>query len=94
MLQGKNGKSTLASGISLFMLTKAGEGGAEVYSVATKRDQAKIVWEEAKRMIKKSPALAKRIRCLVNGLYYDRTDSFMKALASDSNSLDGLNTLE
>ena len=88
----KNGKSTLASGLSLFMLTKAGEGGAEVYSVATKRDQAKIVWDEAKRMVKKSPALAKRIRCLVNGLFYDRTESVMKALASDSNSLDGLNT--
>lgn len=88
----KNGKSTIASGLSLFMLTKAGEGGAEVYSIATKRDQAKIVWDEAKRMVKKSPALAKRIRCLVNGLFYDKTESFMKALASDSNSLDGLNT--
>ena len=88
----KNGKSTLDSGLSLFMLTKAGEGGAEVYSIATKKDQAKIVWDEAKRMIKKSPALAKRIRCLVNGLFYDKTESFMKALASDSNSLDGLNT--
>lgn len=88
----KNGKSTLDSGLSLFMLTKDGEGGAEVYSVATKKEQAKIVWDEAKKMIKKSPALAKRIRCLVNGLFYDKTESFMKALASDSNSLDGLNT--
>lgn len=88
----KNGKSTLDSGLSLYMLTKDGEGGAEVYSVATKRDQAKIVWDEAKRMIKKSPALASRIRCLVGGIYYDHTESFMKALASDSNSLDGLNT--
>lgn len=88
----KNGKSTLDSGLSLYMLTKDGEGGAEVYSVATKRDQAKIVWDEAKRMIKKSPALAKRCRCLVGGIYYDSTESFMKALASDSNSLDGLNT--
>lgn len=88
----KNGKSTLDSGLSLYMLTKDGEGGAEVYSVATKRDQAKIVWEEAKRMIKKSPALDKRTRCLVGGIYYDKTESYMKALASDSNSLDGLNT--
>lgn len=88
----KNGKSTIDSGLSLFMLTKAGEGGAEVYSVATKKDQAKIVWDEAKKMIKKSPALNKRIRTLVNGLFYDKTESFMKALASDSNSLDGLNT--
>ena len=87
----KNGKSTMDSGIANFMLTKDGEGGAEVYSVATKRDQAKVVWDEAKRMIKKSPALLKRVRCLVGGIYYDATESFFKALASDSNSLDGLN---
>lgn len=88
----KNGKSTLASGLALFMLTKDGEGGAEIYSVATKREQAKIVWDECKRMIKKSPELDKRMRCLVGGIYYDHTESYMKALASDSNSLDGLNT--
>ena len=87
----KNGKSTMDSGLANFMLTKDGEGGAEVYSVATKKDQAKVVWDEAKRMIKKSPELNKRIRCLVSGIFYDKTDSFMKALASDSNSLDGLN---
>lgn len=87
----KNGKSTLDSGLCNYMLTKDGEGGAEIYSVATKRDQAKVVWDECKRMIKKSPELDKRIRCLVGGIYYDRTESYMKALASDSNSLDGLN---
>ena len=87
----KNGKSTIDAGLGNYMLTSAGEGGAEVYSVATKKDQAKVVWEEAKRMIKKSPILDKRIRTLVNGLYYDETESFFKALASDSNSLDGLN---
>ena len=87
----KNGKSTIDSGLGDFMLTKDGEGGAEVYSIATKKDQAKVVWEEAKRMVKKSPALNKRIRCLVGGMYYDATESFFKALASNSNSLDGLN---
>lgn len=87
----KNGKSTLASGLGLYMLTKDGEGGSEVYSVATKKDQAKFVWDESKRMVKKSPALASRIRCLVNGLFYDATESQFKALASDSNTLDGLN---
>ena len=87
----KNGKSTLDAGIGNFMLTASGEGGAEVYSVATKKDQAKVVWEEAKRMVKKSPALYKRTRTLVNGIFYDKTESFFKALASDSNSLDGLN---
>lgn len=87
----KNGKSTMDSGLACYMLTKDGEGGAEVYSVATKKEQSKIVWDEAKKMIKKSPALDKRCRCLVNGIFYDATESSMKAVASDSNTLDGLN---
>ena len=88
----KNGKSVLAAAIATYMLTKDNEGGAEIYSVATKRDQAKIVWEEAKKMINKSPALKKRCRCLIGGIYYDSTESSFRALASDSNSLDGLNS--
>lgn len=87
----KNGKSTIASGLANYMLTKDGEGGAEIYSLATKREQAKIIWEESVRMIKKSPSLKKRIRCLVGGIYYDATDSFFRPLASDSNTLDGPN---
>lgn len=87
----KNGKSVLAAAIATYMLTKDHEGGAEIYSVATKRDQSKIVWEESKKMIKKSPILNKRIRCLIGGIYYDANDSSFRALASDSNSLDGLN---
>lgn len=87
----KNGKSVLDSAIATYMLTKDNEGGAEIYSVATKKEQSKIVWEESRKMIKKSPILAKRIRCLIGGIYYDATDSVFRALASDSNSLDGLN---
>ena len=87
----KNGKSTLDSGLACYMLTKDNEDGAEIYSVATKKDQAKIVWEESKRMIKKSPDLSRRIKCQVNGIRYDNKDGVFKALASESNSLDGLN---
>ncbi|MBR3280934.1 MAG: terminase large subunit [Clostridia bacterium] len=87
----KNGKSTLASALALYHLTADGEGGAECYSVAVKKDQAKIVWEESKKMIKKSPLLKKRVKTLVNGLFYDSKDASYKALASSSDSLDGLN---
>jgi phage terminase large subunit-like protein len=87
----KNGKSVLDSAVATYMLTKDNEGGAEIYSIATKREQSKIVWDEAKKMIKKSPSLSKRIRTLIGGIYYDATDSSFRALASDSNSLDGLN---
>lgn len=88
----KNGKSTIASGLAIYMLTKDGEGGAEVYAVATKKEQAKIVWEESKRMIKKSPVLNEICKCRINGIFYDETESIFKALASDSDSLDGLNS--
>ena len=87
----KNGKSVLASAIGIYMTRADKEGGAEVYSVATKKEQSKIVWEEAKKMIKKSPILAKEFRCLIGGIYYDDKDAVFRALASDSNSLDGLN---
>src|SRR5690606_33251619 len=57
----------------------------------TKRDQAKITWSEAKRMVKKSPVLLKRVRPLVAELVCDFNDGSFKPLSSDSNTLDGLN---
>ena len=57
----------------------------------TKREQAKIIWLEAKRMIAKSPALSKRTRALVGEIDADFCDGVFKPLASDSNTLDGLN---
>ena len=87
----KNGKSLLASVVGLYLLMADGEAGPEVYAVATKRDQAKIIWQEAKRMVKKSAALLKRVRTLVGELACDFCDGTFKPLASDSNSLDGLN---
>ncbi|RUS55080.1 terminase [Kurthia sp. 3B1D] len=87
----KNGKSTIASGLGLYLQTADGEPGAEVYAVATKKDQAKLVWADAKRMVNKSPALRKRIKPLVSELRADFNDSTFKPLGSDSETLDGLN---
>ena len=87
----KNGKSTLASGVGLYMQAADGEAGPEVYAVATKKDQAKIIWQEARRMVRKSPPLLKRIRTLVAELVSDFNDGVFKPLASDSDTLDGLN---
>ena len=87
----KNGKSTIASGLGLYLQTADGEPGAEVYAVATKKDQAKLVWDNAKRMVNKSPALRKRIKPLVSELRADFNDSTFKPLGSDSETLDGLN---
>lgn len=87
----KNGKSTLAAAIGLYLMVMDGEAGAEVYSAATKRDQAKIIWLEARRMVKKSPALAKRIKTLVAEMVCEKYDAAFKPLSSDSDTLDGLN---
>lgn len=87
----KNGKSTLASGIGLYLLTSDGEGGSEVYSIAKVKDQAKITWQEAKHMQNKSPALKKRLRTTVSGIFYDAKDAVFAPLASETNSLDGKN---
>jgi len=87
----KNGKSLLASAVGNYLLIADGESGPEVYSVATKKDQAKIIWSEAVRMRNKSPALRKRTKALVGELKADFNDGTFKALASDTNTLDGLN---
>lgn len=87
----KNGKSLLASVVGLYMLAADGEMGPEVYAVATKKDQSKIIWLESKRMVRKSPALMKRVRSLVSELDTDFNDGVFKPLASDSDTLDGLN---
>jgi len=87
----KNGKSLLASIIGLYLLLGDGESGPEVYAVATKLDQAKIIWGEGKRMRNKSPMLRKRIRALVKEMVCDFNDGIFKPVASDSDTLDGLN---
>lgn len=88
----KNGKSTEKAATGNYMFIGDGEGGAEVYPVATKKDQAKIVWSEANNMISQSPALLKHIKKRKTDLYFPVTFSKFEPLASDSNSLDGLNT--
>lgn len=88
----KNGKSLLASIVGLYMQIGDGEPGPEVYVVATKRDQASIIWKESKRMVNKSPQLRKRIKPLVGELSSEQyNDGSFKPLASDKDTLDGLN---
>ena len=91
MVARKNGKSTLSAAIGLYMQLADEEPGAEVYAVATKKDQAKIIWLEAKRMVKKSPVLLRRTKPLVAEINAEFNDSFFKPLGRDSDSLDGLN---
>lgn len=87
----KNGKSTLAAGVGLKLLIADNEPGAEVYSAATKRDQARITHSEATRMVKASPALRKRVRVYRDNLNIENTASKFEPLGRDTDSLDGLN---
>ena len=87
----KNGKSTLLAGLALYMLIADGEGGAEVYSTATKYAQARLLFDECHNMIKQSPALSKHIRKRKSDLYYIPTMSKLQPLSRNSDSLDGLN---
>jgi phage terminase large subunit-like protein len=87
----KNGKSTFLAGIGLYLLVADGEPGAEIYSAATKKDQAKIVFDEAVRMRKASPLLASKIVSFRNNLHVTSTHSKFEPLSSEDDTLDGLN---
>ena len=87
----KNGKSTILSGLMLYLFFADGEPGAECYSAATKRDQAIITHSEATRMVKASPALKKRIGIFKNNLHVSNTASKFEPLGADADSMDGLN---
>jgi len=87
----KNGKTTFAAALSLYMMVLDGEDGAEIYTAATKRDQAKICWTEARNMVGKSPALSNKIARFQSALTMESTLSKMEPLAADSDKLDGLN---
>jgi phage terminase large subunit-like protein len=89
----KNAKSTLVSAIGLYMLIADGEEGAEVYSAATTHKQAKIVWQDAKTMVEKSPGLRKHKHVDTNakGVFIAERACKFEPLHSQGETLDGLN---
>lgn len=89
----KNGKSLKLSAIAILMTFCDGEEGAEGYSAATKEDQAKIVWGDAKTMLQKRPELCKRlgIRLAAKSIFCEKTNSSYKFVGSDSKTQDGYN---
>jgi len=87
----KNGKSTKLAGVGIMQLAIDNESGAEVYSAATKRDQARIIFDEAKRMVASSPELRNEIRRFKLNLSIDMTYSKFEPLSADEKTLDGLN---
>lgn len=88
----KNGKSTLLAGIALYMLIGDKEAGAEVYSVATKKDQARLIFDEVCNMVSQSPELRRFIKKRKSDLYSALTMSKFMPLGKLSDTLDGLNS--
>jgi len=88
----KNGKTTETAAVELDMLCNDKEGAPQIYNVATMLDQAKLGFNAATKMVKQSPMLSKHIKKRAADLYFPKNFGFIKALASNSNSLDGLDT--
>lgn len=88
----KNAKSMLLSGIAIYMLAFDGEEGAQIYTAATKKDQAKIVFDASAQMVKKSPALQKVIKVHKTHLEVVSNFSRCRPLSRDADSMDGLNS--
>lgn len=85
-----NGKSPLAAGIGLYGLTADGEAGAEIYPLASTRDQAMVLFRDAVAMVKQSPRLTSRLRFSGGegrewNIAYLKTSSFMRALSREAN---------
>lgn len=89
----KNGKSTLLSGLGLYLLTADNEPGAEVYSAAADRNQASIIYNEAAAMVNASDALAKRLQVRPTGriIRHPERNAWYQALSADVPTKEGLN---
>ena len=88
-----NAKSTISSALALYMLAADGEGGSEVYSLATTRDQARIVFGDAQTMARQSAGFRNRFGVTVgaHNIHVLKTSSKFEALSAEGSTLDGLN---
>ena len=86
-----NGKSTMVVGNGAYMLSKDGERGPEVYTLANSKEQARIIFDECNAQVKNSPMLSKHLRTTRDGIYCEATNGKMQPLATDSRNLDGRN---
>ncbi len=86
----KNGKTTELAAVEIDLLVNDKEGAPQIYNVATMHDQAMLGFMACHKMIKQSPSLKKHIKKRTSDLYFSKNMGFIRALASNTNSLDGL----
>lgn len=87
----KNGKTTKLAGIGLYGLTKDAEGGPDVYAAATKREQSRILFDEASRMVKQSGPLHRRLDVQQHRIINPANFGKFEPLSADGQTMDGLN---
>ena len=86
----KSGKSAILSSLALYELL-LGPNGGEVYTVASSRDQARIVFGTTKRMVEMDPELSESIKMFKDALEVPSTGSVMRVMAAEAPQLEGLN---
>lgn len=86
----KNGKTTETAAVEIDLLINDKEGSPQIYNIATMLEQAKLGFNAAHKMVMQNPVLSKWIKKRASDLYCGINYGFIKALASNSNSLDGL----
>jgi len=86
----KNGKTRLASAVALWGLVADQEKYPDVFSAATKKDQSRLVWRDAKRAVQDNPDLSGHVQRWAGALAVRETDGTFTPLSSDEKSMDGL----
>jgi phage terminase large subunit-like protein len=87
----KNGKTLMAGGIGNYLMVADGEQGAEVYSIATTRDQARICFDDSAKMVATSSALKNRVQVYAHSMFIQQSSAKFKPLSSDADSFEGKN---
>ena len=88
-----SGKTSFAAPIALYLTFLDGEGGAEGFAAAVTRDQARILFDVAREMVRRSPEFRSRfgVEANANAIYQSRTASRFTPVSSDAKALDGKN---
>jgi len=88
----KNGKTTLAAGVALYALFCDGEKGAEIYSAAAEREQAALVFNQAKFMVENCPELSELSQIYTKAITLEQINSFYRTISADAKTKHGFNT--
>lgn len=86
----KNGKSTELAGDGLYATCADGEPAGEVYSAATSKDQARIIFKEARRLALSTPLVRRELNVMTREILHPATHTEFRPLAADADNLDGL----